>query len=323
MSKILILLTSIILMFTIPSCESVNNILSTNRKSEYTVGIVQYSNSYSEQAIIHAMMEDLQKSFEEENNLNITFDIQKANGDKVALEQICDNFANSSVDVIVTSNLSSSIAMKNKTSTIPIVFTNVEEPVLNGIVSSLDETGTNITGVKQDFTQEDVFLTTTAIDPSIKTFALPYNINDEYAIKKVPFVEKGMLELNYNCIRIPFENTEELSEALNNNINKVDAIYVSKDPLVQQNIPTITTIAYDNKVPVFATENGSNYKGILATISPDFALIGTQTASQLMKILEGEDPSTLPVVADNENSVKINVELAKYLNLNVNTFTLN
>ena len=49
-------------------------------------------------------------------------------------------------DIILASSTPTTIALQRETRTIPIVFTNVADPVANGIVQRLDRPGGNVTG---------------------------------------------------------------------------------------------------------------------------------------------------------------------------------
>ena len=63
------------------------------------------------------------------------------------LAELADELVRLKVAVIVTSSLGSIQAAKNKTKTIPIVFTAAADPVEDGIVSSLARPGGNVTGL--------------------------------------------------------------------------------------------------------------------------------------------------------------------------------
>jgi putative ABC transport system substrate-binding protein len=49
-------------------------------------------------------------------------------------------------DIIVASSTPVTAALQRETRTIPIVFVNVSDPVVSGIVAALNQTGENITG---------------------------------------------------------------------------------------------------------------------------------------------------------------------------------
>jgi putative tryptophan/tyrosine transport system substrate-binding protein len=49
-------------------------------------------------------------------------------------------------DIIVASSTPASVALQRETRTIPIVFANVRDPVVSGIVAVINQSGGNITG---------------------------------------------------------------------------------------------------------------------------------------------------------------------------------
>src|SRR5262245_58648255 len=77
---------------------------------------------------------------------NITFEYRYAEGKPDRFPALVDELVRLKVDVIVTSSSGSSLAAKNATRTIPIVFQNVGDPVAIGLVASLARHGANLTG---------------------------------------------------------------------------------------------------------------------------------------------------------------------------------
>jgi putative ABC transport system substrate-binding protein len=77
---------------------------------------------------------------------NIAFEYRGAQGKFDRLSAVADELVRLKVDVIVTSSSPGSLAAKNATRTIPIVFHGVADPVAVGLVDSLARPGGNITG---------------------------------------------------------------------------------------------------------------------------------------------------------------------------------
>src|SRR5262245_55845039 len=79
---------------------------------------------------------------------NVAIEYRRGEGHMDRLPALAADLANRKVDVIVTQGGdSSSLAAKNATSTIPIVFHTVSDPVAIGLVASLARPGGNLTGV--------------------------------------------------------------------------------------------------------------------------------------------------------------------------------
>ena len=78
---------------------------------------------------------------------NIIYEHRQSDGKLDRVPALVDELIRQKVDVLVTSSTPGAIAAKNATSTIPIVFLTVPDPVGAGLVNSLAQPGRNITGV--------------------------------------------------------------------------------------------------------------------------------------------------------------------------------
>jgi len=80
---------------------------------------------------------------------NIAFEYRDAQGKLDRLPAVADELVRLKVDVIVTASTIGSLAAKNATGTIPIVFTSGADPFAAGLVDSLARPGGNITGFSE------------------------------------------------------------------------------------------------------------------------------------------------------------------------------
>jgi putative ABC transport system substrate-binding protein len=78
---------------------------------------------------------------------NITIEYRWAEGRKERYTEIAAEFVRTKVDVIVTAGTLAALAAKQATSTIPIVFVGVSDPVGIGLVASFARPGGNVTGL--------------------------------------------------------------------------------------------------------------------------------------------------------------------------------
>ena len=77
---------------------------------------------------------------------NIAFEYRYANNKLDRFPALADELVRLKVDVLLTPGTPGALALKNATKTIPIVFTDVTDPVAAGLVASLARPGGNITG---------------------------------------------------------------------------------------------------------------------------------------------------------------------------------
>jgi putative tryptophan/tyrosine transport system substrate-binding protein len=77
---------------------------------------------------------------------NLRMDLRWAGGDINRIRALAQEMVGLQPDIIVTDTTPATVAVQRETRTIPIVFTNVGDPVGSGLVASLNRPGQNITG---------------------------------------------------------------------------------------------------------------------------------------------------------------------------------
>jgi len=101
-------------------------------------------------AASHPTVEGLKAGLKDlglEDGRDVTFDIRFTEGKLAAMPAAADALVKSGVDLIFTSQEAATQAAKDATTTVPIVFTLVGDPVAANIVQALARPGRNVTGV--------------------------------------------------------------------------------------------------------------------------------------------------------------------------------
>jgi putative ABC transport system substrate-binding protein len=78
---------------------------------------------------------------------NIVFDVRATGGDYAKLDTEAGNLVSASPDVIVAQGTPGLVATRKSTRTIPVVFTQVADPVGQRLIDSLSHPGGNATGL--------------------------------------------------------------------------------------------------------------------------------------------------------------------------------
>jgi len=112
---------------------------------------------------------------------NIVFEARYAEGNTDRLAEFATEMVRQKVDLILSSGGQASHAARRATVTIPIVITNIADPVRDGFAASLARPGGNMTGMTggvADSVQKLVELLIVAV-PKLKRLALITNATNE------------------------------------------------------------------------------------------------------------------------------------------------
>jgi putative ABC transport system substrate-binding protein len=257
---------------------------------------------------------------------NIVYDQKFAGGDATAMKQISEQFVADGADLIVTTTNGTALAARTATegSGVPVVFTIVLAPQQTGVVHNLREPGANITGVRnplEDFIGKRIEILI-RLDPEVRRIWVPYNpkyVTVNVVLERLRQVAPA---LGVELVETPVNTPEDLLAALETRSGQaeldIDAIVIMPDLTVQlpQSWQAILDYAMKNRLPIAANTRGQVRDGALFAYLSDNVETGRLAAPLADKILQGNDPATIPV-ATSEPRLIINYQTSQTLSLTI------
>ena len=283
---------------------------------EYQIGISQFVEHPSLDLAREGFIDQLaEEGFKEGENLKINF--QNAQADFSTAQTIAQKFKQSEQDLVLAIATPSAQTAANVLSEIPVLITAVTDPVKAGIVEDMEKPGANITGttdmnpVKKQLELIRYFL------PEIKNLGILYNPGEVNSVVQVDLAKKTAAEMKISIEEATVSNSSEVSLAVSSLIGSVDAIYVPTDNIIVSAMPTVLKTAYNNKIPVFASENNSVEQGAIATLGIDYYQLGRQTGAMAARILNGSQPAEMPIESAEGAKLYINKSSAEKIDLKI------
>jgi len=283
---------------------------------EYEIGISQFVEHPSLDLAREGFIDQLaEEGFVEDENLKI--DTQNAQADFSTAQTIAQRFKQNRPDLILAIATPSAQTAANIITDIPVLITAVTDPVEAGIVETMESPGANITGTTDMNPVDKQLELIRDFLPEIKNLGIIYNPGEVNSTVQVEIAKEKAKEMDVNIVEATVSNSSEVSLAVSSLVGNVDAIYVPTDNIIVSAMPTVLQTAYNNNIPVFASENNSVEQGAIATLGIDYYQLGKQTGSMAAKILNGADPSEMSVESSEELKLYINKSSADRIGLEV------
>jgi putative ABC transport system substrate-binding protein len=223
------------------------------------------------------------------------------------------------VDLIITTGVNATKAAQRATQNIPIVFTNVDDPVELGLVKSYARPGGNLTGVADLSLQlgpKRLELFREMI-PGLQCVLFPYDVTDTVSVKELEIYRQAADYLGIEVVELAMRTQAEAQEALTQSQDaKVQGILSPRH--LYLNIPGFVIQATSERaIATMFPDDFFVERGGLASYGPDQYESGRQAARLVDKILKGTKPSEIPVEVNNNIEFAINLKVAKKLGLTI------
>jgi putative ABC transport system substrate-binding protein len=229
------------------------------------------------------------------------------------------------VNIIVAVTRSAAIAAQRATSTIPIVFILVADPVANKLVASFNRPGGNLTGLSQmalDLTGKRLEIFKEAVGMSRLAFLV--NPGDrQYAGVMVDETESAARQLNMTIRPIEVSKPSALEDAFSAMVqDDIKAVSVINDAMFWTERKQIATLAMRHKMPSMFAIRAHVDDGGLISYGPSYHALFHRGAAYIDKILKGEKPADLPVERPTKFELVINMKTAKALGVEISPTVL-
>ncbi len=151
--------------------------------------------------------------------------------------------------------------------------------------------------------------------PSLQTIGVVYNPNEVNSMRVIELFKN--VPKTFKILIAQVSIATEVPAAVNSLMGKVDALYIPQDNTVQSSIDAVLNITRNNRIPVFASDNGSVRLGALAAIADNQYDVGYLSGRMAASVLSGKDPGQMDVVRIPHPSLFINIKTADKLNIKV------
>lgn len=245
---------------------------------------------------LDAATEGFKEALTEEFGDSVEFIEQNAQGDSNTCSTIINDFVSGNVDLILANATPALQAAVAGTSEIPILGTSVTEYGVALEIDDFDGTvGGNVSGTSDLAPLDEQAKMLNELFPDAKKVGLLYCSAEANSQYQVDVVKAELEKLGYDCEYYAFADSNDLATIVESASDASDVLYIPTDNTVASNTPIIDNICLPKKVPVVTGEEGICEGCGVATLSISYHDLGVATGKMAVKVLQGEDISTMPV----------------------------
>jgi putative ABC transport system substrate-binding protein len=249
---------------------------------------------------------------------HFTIESRYADGDASRLPGLAAELVGLPVAVIVTSGAQAIQALKQATSTIPVVIAASSDPVETGFVSSLAHPGENLTGLSlsaPELSGKRLELLKEAV-PAIAHVAVLANPANPSTAAQLRETQRAAQALQIQIHLVEVRGPHELDSAFST-IRHVpaDALMVLLDPLFMLQRARLVELTATSRLPAMYGFREDVEMGALMAYGPSFPDLFRRAATYVDKILKGARPATLPVEQPMKYELTLNLKTARTLGI--------
>lgn len=290
--------------------------------ASYTIGICNYVDDASLNQIVENINARLAE-IESEQGITINVKYDNCNADANVMNQIIANFAADNVDLMVGVATPVAMAMQSATedSKTPVVFAAVSDPVGAGLVASLEEPGSNVTGSSDNLDTNSVMNLIFAQNPDAKKIGLLYDVGQDSSTAAIEHAKAYLDDKGVEYVERTATTAEEVALAAQALVSDgVDAVFTPTDNTIMKAELAIYETFADAGIPHYTGADSFALNGAFLGYGVDYANLGRETADMIASILtEGKDPATTSVITFDNGTATVNTEICEKLGLDFDT----
>ena len=223
-------------------------------------------------------------------------------------------------DVILASGTLSVAALQHVTSSLPIVFVGVTDPVGAGLVDTLARPGGNVTGfMLLEYSSSGKWLELlTQIAPNVKRVGVLRDTANPAGIAQFGAIQSAAQSLGVEVSPVNVRDAGEIERAVASFARPTNGgLVVTGSASASVHRDLIIALAAKYKLPAVYANRSMVTDGGLLSYGADYIDQYRRTADYVDRILRGEKPAALPVQSPTKFELVINLKTAQALGLTI------
>ncbi len=285
----------------------------SNESEKLRVGIIQIVDNGAFEDMRNGFMARLEELGYTEDK--IEFEYKNAQGDMTNLNSICQDMVNKKVDLIAAIATPAAQAIVNMESDIPVIFISLSNPVAAGVITEMETPDKNATGTSNAIPINEIFELSDKLTPGMETYGLIYNTGEVNSINTINSAKEYLDSRDLKYVETTVASSADVQQAALALVDKVDAIFVPNDSVVQSAMAQVAEAAKEAGIPVYGSSAVMVDSGAFATISIDDVQIGAISADMADKVFKGTPISEIPAIVVSEFTTVINIKTAETIGI--------
>jgi putative ABC transport system substrate-binding protein len=249
---------------------------------------------------------------------NIQVDYRWAGGDIGLARSLAMEMVSTAPALILATGTEATLALHEATTTVPIVFINVTDPVAGGFVASLAQPSGNITGFtpfEYDIGGKWLGLLKD-MAPGVRRVAMLGDpVNHNFRGSKTSF-ETAARSLSIEPVSIAVHGSDDIERGGGSFAAEGGGgLIITAATFSNVHLGLIVNLANTRKLPAIYWNRFQVVAGGLMSYGPDTADLFRSSATYVDRILTGEKPADLPVQGPTKVELIINARTAKAIDL--------
>ena len=251
---------------------------------------------------------------------NIVIEYRHAAGGFERLPELAAELVRQKPDVLVAVTTNAAQAARKATTTIPVVFMGVTDPVTAGLVESLSRPGGNTTGI----TNIAAVLTGKRLEllketiPALSRVAVLWDPQAPGSVPQWQESQARARELGLQLHSMEVSHVDGYEAAFKEAVEaRNTALWVTLNPLANSNQKQIADLAVSHRLPSICARSDYSENGCMMAYGPGYGTEGRDGARYVDRILRGAKPADLPVEQPMKFELVINLQTAQKLGLTI------
>ena len=252
---------------------------------------------------------------------NVAIEERYAHGVADRLKTLAAELVSKKVDVLVVDGTATALAVKAVTTSVPVVFVLVADPVGNGLVKSLARPGTNLTGLTvttgYELAGKRLELFQAAV-PGIRRLAILVNPTNPSTGPFLRDSERAARALGLDVNTFEVTSPGDVPRAFVAITNwRADGLATLNDAMFFSQRERIVDLALKHRMPAIYPESEFADAGGLMSYGPNFDYLFRRAAFYVDKILNGIKAADLPIEQPSKFQFVVNARAAAALGVEI------